>query len=363
MSEWNKRFTHLIRQSRPDLWGNWALAPHPQIGAVGVLDPSSGTFKLIAEAVPGARFADKVASSSWKLSSEGVSRHQADVQAEAAFVDPNTGLKVKPELAYTWKFQKRQSLVSEFAIAHESVITDLGVLSQQYQWLLQQAEKVGFAQGGRIAQGFGVITGVVYAASGVNLGANEQDASYTLGGTAEALHALLGETGPSGKLKASYGYSRETRSLDKHVWPAAEGAVPPSVIPIAFAFSSFEGTTLLPSWRRRVERLAIYLDSKASKATTYVVKAKLSYYLNGKQHQEPVMTVTGGLSGAFADIPLAATKMTLELVFKGVLRDEKRVLSWDTPLGQWPKGEMHVDIAGTWPGSPKVVIRDDLNNR
>ncbi|WP_426150936.1 hypothetical protein [Pseudomonas sp. DC3000-4b1] len=362
MSEWNKRFTHLIRGSRPDLWGNWALAPHLQTGAVGVLDPSSGSFKLVAEAVPQARFLDRAASSTWKLSSEGVSRHQADARAEAAFVDPNTGLKVKPELAYTWKFQKKQSLVSEFAIAHESVISDLGVLSGQYEWLLRQAQKVGFARDGRIVQGFGVITGVVYANSGVNLGANEQDASYTLGGTAEGLHALLGDKGPAGRLKASYGYGRETRSLDKHLWPAAEGTVPSSVIPIAFAFSSFEGTTLLPSWRCRVERLAIYLDSKASKITTYVVKAKLSYYLNGKRHQEPVITITGGLSGAFADIPLSATRMTLELVFKGVLRDEKRVMSWDMPLGQWPKGEMHLDITGTWPGSPKVTIRDDLNN-
>jgi hypothetical protein len=93
-----------------------------------------------------------------------------------------------------------------------------------------------------------------------------------------------------------------------------------------------------------------------------VVKAKLTYYFNGRRQQAPVMTITGGLSGAFADIPLGATKMILELVFKGMLRDEKRVLSWDLPLGQWPKGEMHVDIAGTWPGSPKVIIRDDLNN-
>jgi hypothetical protein len=363
MSDWNNRFTDLIRQSRPNLWGNWALASQVQPGAVGFVDPSTGAFKLVAPSLPGVSIQEDHTASTWKLSSEGVSRHQGDAKGQASIVDPNTGLRVSPEVEFIWKFEKKDSLASEFAIAKEATVSNLGALSDQYEWLLSEAKKVGFAQGEKIAQGFGVITQVIYAQSGVNIGANDRDSSYTLGGSADALHALLGEAGPKASVKASYGYSRATRSVDKHIWPATEGQAAQSPIPLAYSFSSFEGTTVLPAWRGRVDRLAIHLDSKASKATTYTTRAMLHYTLHGVRKAEPVVVISGGLSGSFANIPLDATQVTLELTFLGLVKNVKQTFNWDLPLAQWPLGNMHIDITGTWPGKPEAIIRNDLNNR
>lgn len=362
MSDWNNRFTHLIRQSRPNLWGNWALASFIKPGAVGFMDPSTGAFKLVAEALPGAAIQENALSSTWKLSSEGVTRHQADAKASASVIDPNTGLQIKPEVEMVWKFQRKDSIASEFSIVKEAALKNLGVLSDQYDWLLGQAKKVGFAQDSKIAQGFGVITEVIYAHSGLNLGSNDRDATYALGGTVDGLSVLVGDKGPSASVKANYSYSRETRSLDKHLWPASQGQVFDAPIGIAFAFSSFHGRTVLPAWRKRINGLAIYLDSKASKGTTYITKAQLSYTVNGKRHQEETVTISGGLSGSFANIPMDAHNASLKLTFVGLIKDEKQTLSWDIPAAQWPQGEMHIDLTGTWPGRPKAVIRNDLNN-
>ncbi|WP_263263629.1 hypothetical protein [Pseudomonas sp. RIT-PI-S] len=363
MSDWNNRFTQLIRQSRPHLWGNWALASHIQPGAVGFVDPSTGAFKLTAQQLPAVSISESPTSSTWKLSSEGVSRRQIDVKGSGSIVDPSTGLRITPEAEMVWSFQNRDSIASEFAIAKEAAVTNLSVLSEQYSWLLAEAQKVGFAQQGRIAQGFGVVTEVIYAASGLNLGANESNSSYTLGGSVKGLHALLGEGGPSASGKGNYAYSRETNSIDKHVWPAKQGENTSAPIPLAFAFASFEGTTVLPAWRNRIKRLAIYLDSKASQVTTYTAKATLRYMVDGKHHQEPTLTITGGLSGSFANIPLAASQVTLEVTFIGLITNETQILAWDLPLAQWPMGQMHVDLVGTWPGRPSAIIRNDLNNR
>lgn len=363
MSDWNNRFTDLIRQSRPNLWGNWALASHVQPGAVGFVDPSTGAFKLVASKLPMVELQESSIASTWKLSSEGVSRHEGNAKGQASIVDPNTGLRISPEVEFVWKFENKDSLASEFAITKEVTVSNLGALSDQYEWLLSEAKKVGFAQGGKIAQGFGVITQVIYAQSGVNLGANDRDASYTLGGSAEALHALLGEAGPKGSVKASYGYSRATHSVDKHVWPATEGQVAQSPIPLAYSFSSFEGAIVLPAWRGRVNRLAIHLDSKASKVTTYTTRATLHYTVDGVRKTEPTVVISGGLSGSFANIPLAATQVTLELTFLGLINNEGETFNWDLPLAQWPLGKMHIDITGTWPGKPEAIIRSDLNNR
>lgn len=362
MSDWNNRFTRLIRQSRANLWGNWALASYIQPGAVGLVDSSTGAFKLVAEQLPDIAIDERAISSTWKLNSEGVSRHQADVKAQGSIVDPNTGLQLKPEVEFEWKFEKKDSIASEFAIVKEAAITNLGLLSDRYDWLAAEARKVGLAQNGKIAQGFGVITEVIYARSGVNIGANERNSSYALRGRLEALHAMLGEAGPKGGITPGYSRSRASGSLDKHVWPAAEGEAPQAAIPLAYAFASFEGKTVIPAWRGRIDRLALYVDSKASRFTTYSTRARLEYTLHGKRQQPAPVTITGGLSASFANIPLEATEVRLELTFIGLVNNEQQVFSWDLPLAQWPMGVMHIDLAGTWPGQPEAVIRDDLNN-
>ena len=52
MVNWNAQFTQLIRKSNNVLWGNWTLSSEVAPGAVGILDPSSGSFKLVAASLP-----------------------------------------------------------------------------------------------------------------------------------------------------------------------------------------------------------------------------------------------------------------------------------------------------------------------
>lgn len=50
--KWNRLYTDLLRGSRSTLWGNWALNPVIKPGAVGIIDPCSGDFTLVSEALP-----------------------------------------------------------------------------------------------------------------------------------------------------------------------------------------------------------------------------------------------------------------------------------------------------------------------
>jgi hypothetical protein len=360
MTQWNMRYTKIIRNSRPNLWGNWALDSHIKPGAVGIVDPSSGEFKLVHEQMPGCEVLDKSLSGTWKMESTGVTRHETTGKASVAVTDPQTGLQLNPELEVKWTLKKEDSLASQFALCRESVIRDMAAIKGQFMWLYQQAANVGMAHDGRIAQGFGVVTHALFASSGLNIGAKDKDSSYTVGGTLKGMQALLGEGGPGGNSQANYSYAVQTKSLDTHVWPQQANTSTNLELPVAYGFTSFAGELLIPVWVGKVNSLVINLDSKFRSGTSYITKATLSYHTEKGRHHEEA-TIMGGSSKSFANIPLQATDLEVKIVFVGLVNDDTHVLRWATPLSQWLHGVRNIDLTGTWPGQTRVEVLEEPN--
>ena len=358
MNQWNWSFTQLVRKSRPTQWGNWSLGTHIKPGAVGIIDPSSGDFKLIKESVPGVELSEQPVNRSWDLHSSNVTRRVLTGTEKTSYIDPETGLKITPEMEIEWKFDRSGSLISKFALEKESYIKDITVLQHEFDWLAEQAASVSMGSQGRVSQGFGVISSVLYARSGLNVGANDTNAFYRIGGSLKAINSLLGEKGASHDGKGTYTLSREEKSLDKHLWPASENSEAGHPLPIAFGFVSFEGNLMIPNWIGKIGAFRLFIDSKFRSATSYVVIVQLTYDTPKGPHQEHA-TILGGSSRSFADIPLAATNLQVKMAFKGIFNDDTHVLSWASPLGQWLTGERNIDLKGTWPGQTQVIVKEE----
>lgn len=357
MSNLNKQFTDLIRSTRPSLWGNWALDPSIRPGAVGIVDPQSGSFQSVTY-LESVELKDSRQTSSWKMETSGVVRKQYNGSSSVSVVNPATGLQIKPEMEVQWKMDKANSMASEFNISQHLSIKDLTSVKNSYDWLYEQAEKVGMARGGKIAQGFGVITEVIYARSGLNLASMESNTSYTIGGSIKGMQALLGESGPQASGKGSYEYAVANKAVDQRIWPSTPNVEQEANLPVAYAFTSFEGTMLIPTWVGKVNALVINIDSKFTKGTTYTTRAELSYDTSNGRHSEQA-TIVGGASKNFANIPLEATNLKLRIVFVGVLNNDNHDFTWANPLAQWLTGVRNLNVYGTWPGATGVDVLEE----
>lgn len=352
MINWNRQFTQLIRKSNSTLWGNWTLSNEVSPGAVGILDPQTGTFKLIADALPGVtanNFIKTPVSSDWDTMSSEVSRTETAVDLGAEVTDPDTGVTAKAGLEIAWKFGREGSMVSKCALDSESVLNNPdAVLVNQMDWLVQRANQSGMGSGNGIAQGFGVITSVLYARSGLNVGSMANDNSFSLKGNASAVQKMVGEV----KGKGSYTSASSSKSVDKHLWPSESGVLPTSSTPLAYTFASFEGRLLLPLWVGHISAFQLVVSN--TNGGTYIVDTKLAYDTpRGRKTAQG--TASGGLTVTFSDIPLDASNVVLECGFQGVISTEKHILQWQSPRGQWVGGVRHVQLYGVWPGSTQAV--------
>lgn len=352
MINWNAQFTQLIRKSNPTLWGNWTLNSEVSPGAVGILDPSTGTFKLIADAVPGVskgNFIQNSVSSDWDTMSSEVSRTETEFELGAEVTDPDTGVTGKGGMEIAWKFGREGSMVSKCALDFESVLNNPdAVVADHLDWLVQRAAQSGMGSDRGIAQGFGIITSVLYARSGLNVGSMASDNTFSLKGSASAVQKMVGEV----KGKGSYTSANSSKSVDKHLWPSESGVVAKTSAPLAYTFASFDGRLLLPRWITNISAYQLIVSN--AHGGTYIVDANLQY---DTPHGRKTVTGTasGGLTATFGDIPLDATNLELELGFRGVMTTEKHKLQWKNPRGQWISGVRHVDLYGIWPGDTRAV--------
>src|SRR5690606_12776271 len=181
--------TDLIRAGRAAYWGNWTLDPKIKVGAVGIVSPDTGDFTLVQEATPGLAISERGIPNQWKLSSSNARRTQADVKLDGNATDPETGTKITAGTEITWNFADVGSMASEFGIANEYFVSDLTALSkpETLSWMAQQAASVSMGGNGSIAQGFGVVTSVIYANSGLNIGSQDSSASFSITGSAGAV--------------------------------------------------------------------------------------------------------------------------------------------------------------------------------
>lgn len=352
MINWNAQFTQMIRKTNQAYWGNWSLSSEITPGAVGIVDPATGLFKLISSTIPGVsegNFLRNHVSSDWNAMTSDVSRTETDIDLKGEVTDPDTGITTKAGLQVQWKFGTEGSMVSKCALDAETVLNNPdAVLGKNIDWLVERAGQSGMGSDGRIAQGFGVVTSVLYARSGLNVGSMAADNTFSLTGTASGVQKLLGEaTG-----KGSFISTSESKSVDKHLWPSEAGVLPTGSVPLAFTFASFDGRLLLPRWITHIS--AYQLVIRNTHGGTYKVDVKLQYD-TPRGPKTSTTYVTGGLTATIADIPLDASNLQLELIFRGVRTDETHKLQWNSPRGQWVNGVRHIDLYGVWPGQTRAV--------
>jgi hypothetical protein len=351
----NRIYTDLLRSTYRTIWGNWGLNPSIKPGAVGIIDADSGDFKLVADCLPGVEISKNQQSRKWDFKSTGVTCRSINANVGGVIFDPNTGAEVKPDAALEWTFDKENSITSEFAIAGEHAISNLTVLDDQYDWLLAQARKLNMATASGISEGFGVVTSVIYASSGLNAAAKKSKASFTVSGSASGLNRLLGEGGISGKGKASYVFTSNSSEVETHTLPAKSGEVATEPLPVAYTFASFAGSrVLIPSWVGKIGVLNLLVDSKASSFTTYTTKITLSYQTPAGPVEDS-RTVIGGSSASFGEIPLTATEMVLTAEFINIGSNTRKSMRWNTPASEWLGGTRTVNLTGTWPGAPNMT--------
>lgn len=347
---WNLSFTKLIRDGRAAYWGNWTLDPTIKVGAVGIVAPDSGNFTLVKEQLPNFSSASRSVPNQWKLSSTNVHRTQSNIQLDGSATDPETGTKITAGTEVKWTFSSVGSIASEFGIASEAYATDLTELTQadSLNWLASQAASVSMSANGGMAQGFGVITSVIYANSGLNVGSQDDSSSFSISGSAGAVQDML--AGADGK--GSYVSTNQTQSVDQHLWPYQADTLASAPVPIAYTFASFDGNLLIPNWITQLGAFKILFNNKPG--CTYVTSISLTY----DTPQGPVkedFKLSGGISKTVGNIPLTATNIQAKVTFKGVSNDDHYNFSWPSPLGQWLTGAREIDMSGVWPGKTSAT--------
>lgn len=352
MPNWNRIFSNLIRNSRPAYWGNWGLNMQIKPGAVGIIDETSGDFRLVAEDLLKVKLNDISASSTWQLSSEHVSRKESKISLDGSVVDPESGTKVESGLEVKWDLEKVGSVASEFSLSHESTMDDFGtIMKDNIDLLAKKAESVSMGNNGNISQGFGVVTGVLWANSGLNVGSQEDKGMFSISGSVSGIKKMIGQaTG-----KGSYVSTNQEKSIDRHVWPDKSGVLPPNPVPIAYTFASFDGRLIIPSWIMHLGSLEIVLNNKPG--CTYITDVNLEYETpSGKKHEKT--QISGGLTKTIGNIPLNATNLHLSVSFKGILNSDHYKFHWQNPLGEWLTGQRHIDMSGVWPGKTHCIERE-----
>jgi hypothetical protein len=352
-TNWNLGFTQMLRNTQPSYWGNWSLDAQVAAGAVGIVTPTTGAFQYVST-LPDADVATTTSpSNEWKVQSSDVAQSSTSVNLNGSVTDPDTGTKVDAGLEMTWTFGHEGSLSSTFLLANQAYLTSpLTQLAANGDWLVQQAKNAGMYQNGQITQGFGVITQALMAVSGLNLGAQSQNSSFSITGSVGATNTMAGNAG--GDAKGSYAQTKASAAFEQHLWPAEANVVATELMPIAYQFASFVGQMPVLGWVNNLSGISILLDD--SHGGTYIVDATASYTVNG-QVLTTSAQVSGGRTTMMNSIPVGATGLTLDLSFKGMFSDERHHFNWPSPIGQFPNGQIVIDLFGVWPGATRAVER------
>ena len=354
MSNWNINFTTLLRKDRSTMWGNWSLNQAIKPGAVGNLNPNTGDFTIISDSIPNANIADRAYTQKWDVKSTDVTVQKANVQLDGSATDPESGVKITAGVEVTWGFSKSGSLASTFATSKQSYLKDpMTLIKNQLPWLKTQAKNAGMSSSSGISQGFCVITDVIYANSGLNVGANAESSTFSITGSASGVDEL---TGDSASGKGSYTSTSESASMDKHLWPAKANTISPAEVPIAFVVASFKGETIIPAWTKMVSSYELNLNNNFG--GTYIAHGTLTYMVDGIMKVRK-NSASGALTSTIGDIPFNATNLVYEVTF--VASGTKKTFNWATPITQWASGSRNIDVRGVWPSGVNATDREAGN--
>lgn len=348
---WNRSFTDMIRLNRPTMWGNWSLNPSIDVGAMGYIDSESGDFTF-CDMLQTRPFTPAEVDAQWSMMSSNV-RKSGGTSNIAARYDPTTGTQVTVESTVTWNFSDSGEIVSNFQPARHLTLTNRGnTIAQQLNQVIEVAQANGYASGTEITQGFGVVTEVIFAESGMNVGSKSSSSSFSLSGSVAGMAGMTDSDQAQASLKGSYFSDTGTESCDSHLWPAVAGTVAATYVPVAFVFSSFgPGNVLIPTWIGSFSEFIITVDN--AHGGTYIVDVTVSGSVNGVQQTfAKAEKVSGGSSHTFSGIPLSTLNLTATLSFE---TGPTLTQSWPTPLSQIPTGEVLLDVYGVAPATPSVI--------
>ncbi len=351
-NRWNIAFTNMIRQTNLAAWGNWTLNPSVVPGAVGILDPVTGSFTAVAT-IPGARIIRLASPESWSVESSSVHKSESDVSFAGGYLDPSSGTTVTAGLDVAWSFSQEGSIVSNATLLGRSLVDDFGSLMQaNYPWLLSQAKSVGYATDAGISQGFGMITQVTQCAGGVNIGSLTDNSTFSLTGSVDGINAMTGGGEASAKVKGSYKEADENKSFEKHLWPAETDKVPDADIGISFQFASFAGKLIMPTWIAPLSGFSFLFNN--SHGGTYIADCSVEYTSASSGSQKPISTsisVAGGQAHSIGGIPLDAQNVKVTIHLEA---GDTFYFKFPTPIASLLNGNAVFDIYGVWPWSGRV---------
>lgn len=347
---WNRALTDMIRRNRPSMWGNWSLNANIAVGAIGALDPESGDFTLFDTLQT--RPCDTVTVDyQWSMMSSNV-RKTGGTSNIAGRYDPTTGTEVTVEADVKWDFSESGEIVSTFQPAQHFTLSRRGnTIALQMDQIIKAAQANGYMNGTDITQGFGVVTEVIMAEAGMNIGAETSGSSFSMKGSVAGMAGMTDSDQAKASLKGSYFSDSSTGSINSFIWPQNAGETASSLVPIAFVFSSFgPNNVLIPVWVAKISEFIIDIDN--AHGGTYIVDVSVRGSVDGIDRDLGSAKISGGQSRSITGIPLSTLNLTVSLSFE---TGPTLLQTWPTPLSQIPTGEVLLDVYGVAPGAPSVI--------
>lgn len=341
---WNNIYTRLLRSNEFSAWGNWSLNPKIEVGLTGVINPHTGTFNVTGDVLPlGEEDIESLTRADlWKVQSDYVQQTSSSVDVTLADGETKAGTKL------SWTFGEEESVMSKFVRSKDvSMQSPFTLLNDRMGWLEEQAAALDMQTSKGIAQSFCVVTKVYYASSGLNVGAESEDTTFSMSGTIEG---MMGMFTPSASASASYTSETYTKTVDKHLYPVGPNRTPSYEVPIGFEVASFDGNLVIPQWTHKLESFNLAVDNHYG--GTYIADSKLTYEVDGEEKSET--RSTWGADTSHYLIPLNATNLQLTIGFEASGGVEYH-FDWNSPLVQWPSGNRRIKITGVWPGKPHAV--------
>lgn len=338
---WNVALTRLLRNTDRYAWGNWTLDPSIEVGAVGWFNLTDSQFQPVGVtmSVPSESL---VTNTDWHIEHGHVSQSTVGVKFDVPYKDPTTGIDVNVGVESKWEFGSKGSLVSQGSTARVDYVTDpAGHMQREYDAFLALAEKYNKADGGRIDQGFGMITRVWLTNGCVNVGSRQDTSSFSIVGSVDGISAMTGSD-ESASLKGSYKRTNTEDNIEKRIFPGKADTVATSPVAYAYEFTSFSGRTIIPRWISEISYLNLWLDNGGS----YIVDATLTYDDGGQRYTRETR-VSGGMDGQITGIPISATNLDIKLRF---VAGDHQFLRVQNPLSAWHLGRGHLKLTGWWPG-------------
>lgn len=355
---WNRALTSLIRNTTQTAWGNWTLDPSVVPGAVGYLNPATGTFTRYAM-LPQFKRVDLSAPQAWVAENSSIHQTQSEVKFEGGYKDPSSGVTVNTGLKVDWTFERRGSVTSNATLSGLSLVDNFGeAMSSQFDWLHELAKKYNHVTKDGIAQGFGMVTHVQTCRGATNIGSLSDDSSFSMTGSLDGMAAMTGAGKIDGKVEGSYKEVNKSKAFESRMFPTESNSAAPGEVGLVYQFASYQGRQFFPTWIQKVDNLSVVFDN--SHGGTYIGNCKLEYSVpNGASRVSREVTAPGGQVRSIGDIPLDAFDLEISVHFTA--GDDFSFVIYQ-PIARWLTGQCTVDLRGVWPWGSEAKIRDEYSS-